>query len=288
MTRPPVPEGLRAHPRLGQWLAGAPDGRVRATPGKVDIGQGISHTLRLIVAEELEVAPLLVDMVPPSTRHSPDEAVTSGSLSVQHSGAALRFAAAHLREACRARFAQRLGVPSASVVLSGGLFQARGERAGYGELADAALLDTAVDAACLAPRDGRASPPGVPGRSDVAAKVFGEFRYIQDLALEGMLHGAVFRPRTLQAQVHEAVWSRLLPRLEAIDGVVQVVRDGLLVGVLVGTFRSLAQAADRVTLAGLWQSEAEVPTPHDVSGWLQSQPLDSVVIQQRQDEAPAA
>ncbi|HEY1229176.1 MAG TPA: molybdopterin cofactor-binding domain-containing protein, partial [Ramlibacter sp.] len=288
MTQPPIPEGLRAHPRLGQWLAPKPGGRIRATSGKVDIGQGISHALRLIVAEELQVEPAQVEMAAASTLYSPDEAVTSGSLSVQHSGAALRFAAAHLREACRNRFAQRLGVPPGAVTLDGGQFHARGERADYAELADAGLLDAAVDPAYLASREGRASALGALGRSDVAEKVFGEFRYIQDLGLKGMVHGAVFRPRTLQAQVHEAVWTRLLPRLEDIDGVVQVVRDGLLVGVLADSHHALSQAADRVTLAGLWQSEAEVPPPHDVSGWLQSQPLDSVVIQQRQDEAPAA
>lgn len=288
MTRPATPDVLRTHPRLGQWLAPAPDGRIRATSGKVDIGQGISHALRLIVAEELQVEPAQVEMVVPSTRHSPDEAVTSGSLSVQHSGAALRFAAAHLREACRHRFAQRLGVPPGAVTLAAGVFHARGERAGYAELADASLLETAIDPASLAAREGRASALGDLGRRDVAEKVFGEFRYIQDLAPAGLLHGAVFRPRTLQAQVHEAVWSRLLPRLEAIDGVVQVVRDGLLVGVLAEGEHALAQAAERVTLAGLWQGEVEVPQPHAIADWLQSQPLDSVVIEQRSDDAPEA
>ncbi len=288
MKPPAIPESLRAHPRIGQWLTVAPDGRIRATPGKVDIGQGISHALRLVVAEELQVAPLWVEMVPPSTRYSPDEAVTSGSLSVQHSGAALRFACAHLREACRARFAQRLGLPPEAVALAGGFFRARGERAGYGELVDTGMLDAAVDPAYLAPRGGRESTLGALGRGDVAEKVFGEFQYIQDLAPEGMVHGAVFRPRTLQAQVHEAVWSRLLARLEAIDGVSQVVRDGLLVGVLAESAHALAQAADRVALAGLWQGEAEVPQPYGIAGWLQSQPLDSVVIEQRHDEAPAA
>ena len=283
-----VPEVLRTHPRLGQWLAPAPEGRIRASSGKVDIGQGISHTLRLIVAEELQVDPARVDMVPPSTKHSPDEAVTSGSLSVQQSGAALRIAAAHLREACRARFAQRIGVPGASVQLVDGFFLAGDQRASYSELADTSLLDAPMDAAHLVPRDGRASALGALARSDIAAKVFGEFQYIQDLAPAGMLHGAVFRPRTLQAQVHEDVWRRLLPRLEAIEGVTQVVRDGLLVGVLADNEYALAQAAERVAFACLWQGETDVPQPHAIARWLQSQPLDSTVIQQRHDEAPAA
>ncbi|NML42525.1 molybdopterin-dependent oxidoreductase [Ramlibacter sp. G-1-2-2] len=288
MTQRAVPEVLRQHPRLGQWLAPAPGGRIRATSGKVDIGQGISHALRLIVAEELQLEPARVEMVVPSTRHSPDEAVTSGSQSVQQSGAVLRFAAAHLREACRERFAQRVGVPLDAVSLDRGMFQARGEQAGYGELADAGLLEAAVDPAHLAPRAGRASALGAVPRSDVADKVFGEFQYIQDLAPAGLLHGAVFRPRTLQAQVHEDVWTRLQPRLEEIEGVAQVVRDGLLVGVLADSDYALAQAGERVALAGLWQGEADVPPPHDTARWLQAQPLDSTVIQQRRDDAPAA
>jgi CO/xanthine dehydrogenase Mo-binding subunit len=287
MTQAAFPEALRTHPRLGQWLAPAPDGRIRATSGKVDIGQGISHALRLVVAEELQVDPALVDMVPPATRHSPDEAVTSGSLSVQHSGAALRLAAAHLREACRGRLAQRAGVPAATVTLAAGRFTAGGEQASYADLADTELLQAKVDPRHLAPRAGRPSALGALGRSDVAQKVFGEFTYIQDLAPEGLLRGQVFRPRTLQAQVDEAAWSRLQPRLQAIDGVVQVVRDGLLVGVLAEGEHALAQAAGRVALANLWQGSADVPQPHEVSAWLQSQPRDSTVILQRQDEAAA-
>jgi nicotinate dehydrogenase subunit B len=110
MTAPAVPENLRKHPRLGQWLDVGPRGFIRAFSGKVDIGQGILHALRLIVAEELQIDPGQVLMVPATTQRSPDEAVTSGSLSIQHSGASLRHAAAHLREACRTRFAAKAGV----------------------------------------------------------------------------------------------------------------------------------------------------------------------------------
>ncbi|MDE2605894.1 MAG: xanthine dehydrogenase family protein molybdopterin-binding subunit [Burkholderiales bacterium] len=287
MTQAAVPESLRKHPRLRQWLQPGPDGRIRATPGKVDIGQGISHALRLIVAEELQVDPGRVEMVPPSTRKSPDEAVTSGSLSVQHSGTALRLAAAHLREACRERFARRVGVPAASVTLAAGLFSAGSECAGYAELADAALLDAEVDPVHLVPRAGRPSALGARGREDIAQKVFGEFRFIHDLAPEGLLHGQVFRPRTLDAQLDEAAWLRLQPRVEGIAGVVHVVRDGLLVGVLAESQHALAQAAERVAFATLWQGSAEVPQPHEVAQWLKSQPLDSTVVQQRGDAPPA-
>ena len=122
-----TPESLKAQPLLRHWLALTPEGRVQAFSGKVDLGQGISHALRLIVAEELRWPAEQIDMVPASTLFSPDEAVTSGSLSVQHSGSALRCAAAHWREACRQAMAERLaglGVTLQDVRCEGGQFHA--------------------------------------------------------------------------------------------------------------------------------------------------------------------
>ena len=79
-----TPEPLKSHSQLRQWLALAANGQVQAFTGKVDLGQGISHALRLIVAEELRLPAERITMVAASTHFSPDEAVTSGSLSVQH------------------------------------------------------------------------------------------------------------------------------------------------------------------------------------------------------------
>ena len=67
MNMPVLPAGLAKHPRLGQWLDIGPDGLVRAYSGKVELGQGIAHALRLIVAEELQLDPDQVVMVRAST-----------------------------------------------------------------------------------------------------------------------------------------------------------------------------------------------------------------------------
>jgi len=171
MIAAPAPASLAKFPRLGQWLDLGADGRVQAYTGKVDIGQGISHALRLIVAEELHAAPEQVHMVTPGTALSPDEGVTSGSLSIQHSGASLRLAAAHLREACRARFAVQAGVDIEAVALDGGVFRAAGARATYADLVDAEMLAADIDAGCLAGRGGRPSAFGDLRRSDIESKV---------------------------------------------------------------------------------------------------------------------
>ncbi len=282
-----MPESLRAQPLLRQWLAVLPDGRVQAFSGKVDIGQGISHALRLIVAEELRLPPERIEMVPASTHHSPDEAVTSGSLSVQHSGTALRCAAAHLREGCRAAMAQRCAVPVQAVRCTDGRFEVpdQNRSASYPELLGQALLDSAIDPGQVHSEGAALDPVHTTApstRPDVAAKVFGEFEYIHDRVLPGMCHGLVLRPATLMAEAVEDELQALQHELQAQPGVLRVHRDGLLLGVLAETEHLLTQIAHRfeqgLAQGRYWRCQAEVPDPENLPAWLQAQPLDTTVV----------
>jgi len=75
------------------------DGTVTIVTGKVELGQGILTALAQIAAEELDVPLERIRILPPSTAYSPDEGVTSGSLSIQDGGSGLRKACAELRGA---------------------------------------------------------------------------------------------------------------------------------------------------------------------------------------------
>ncbi|MGB7540396.1 MAG: molybdopterin cofactor-binding domain-containing protein, partial [Burkholderiales bacterium] len=88
------PGSLEKNPRLSQWLRINRDSTVSVYSGKVEIGQGILTALAQIAAEELDVDPARIRMVAADTARSPDEGVTSGSLSIQDSGTALRRACA--------------------------------------------------------------------------------------------------------------------------------------------------------------------------------------------------
>ena len=84
--------------RQSQRVRFEPDGSVTVTVGKVELGQGILTALAQIAAEELGVPLEKIRMLPASTAYSPDEGVTSGSLSIQEGGKALRLACAEARE----------------------------------------------------------------------------------------------------------------------------------------------------------------------------------------------
>jgi nicotinate dehydrogenase subunit B len=73
------------------------DGTVSIQVGKVEIGQGIRTALAQIASEELDVPIERIHLLPTSTADSPDEGVTSGSLSIQDGGKSLRAACAEFK-----------------------------------------------------------------------------------------------------------------------------------------------------------------------------------------------
>ena len=107
---PKLPVSLAANPVLSSWVRFSPEGQVTVSPGKVEIGQGIVTALAQIAADELDVDIGRVQMVRASTAASPNEGVTSGSLSVQQSGRAIRQACAEVRQIFLAVASDRLGV----------------------------------------------------------------------------------------------------------------------------------------------------------------------------------
>ena len=277
---------LAVNPRICQWLHFHGDGTVEARPGKVEIGQGIITALAQIVAEELDIALEQVRMIPAATSTSPDEAVTSGSLSIQESGTALRHAAAHARALFLDAAATTLGCARERLrVENGTIFadgQGHGSSTSYSALASSVSLDVDVDSA-FKPKDysgyrivGSAAP-----RRDLPEKIFGTPRLIHDLALPGMAHGRVVRPAAPGAQLESVD----VEAVRALPGVIAVVRDGSFLGVVAEAELQVSQAAAALETSAKWRETRELPDASRLADWLGAQALDTKVIDQR-GEAP--
>src|SRR5881394_362190 len=122
--------------RLTQRVHFERDGTVTIASGKVELGQGITTALAQIAAEELGVELSKIRILPASTAYSPDEGVTSGSLSIQDGGKALRLACAQLRALLLQCAAKRLGAPVAELTVKDGeVISPRGSRTSYWQCA---------------------------------------------------------------------------------------------------------------------------------------------------------
>ena len=165
------------------------------SPGKVEIGQGIVTALAQIAADELDVDIGRVQMVRASTAASPNEGVTSGSLSVQQSGRAVRQACAEIRQIFITARPIGWAWRSRRSISRTAHFRAR-------QCTDQ-LLGTRRRSLAGSQRNAGRSPKSsarraVAGSSvqrlDIPDKVFATPRFIHDMALPRMLHGRVLRP----------------------------------------------------------------------------------------------
>lgn len=268
---------LEKNPRLSQWLRLDHDGTVSIFSGKVEIGQGILTALAQIAAEELEVALERIRMVAADTSLSPNEGVTSGSLSIQDSGSALRRACAHARALLLELAAERLGVPLSGLRVEDGTVRAGGRSTSYWECLDKALLDRDVEehAPLSRPSGGQRVVGTSSPRRDLPDKIAGRPRFIQDMVLPRMLHGRVIRP------AHGFAGLDSLDDAEAksIPGIVAIVRDGGFLGVLAEREDAAIAAQRALRSTASWKAAAKLP--RDIHAWLKENASDHRVISEK-------
>jgi CO/xanthine dehydrogenase Mo-binding subunit len=284
-TAAPLPANLAANPRLSRWLRFDAAGFVELSPGKIEIGQGILTALAQIAADELDIGIERIRMIPATTAFSPNEGVTSGSLSVETSGAAMRYAAAQARAIYLAAAAQRLGVAAESLGVQDGTIIGPGNlRTSYWELADDALLarDAAPGASPKAPEARRVAGTPV-ARLDLPDKVFGRPRFVHDLVLPGLLHGRALKPA--------APWAKLAALDEAparaVPGVVAVARDGSFAGVVAETEAAAEAGLAALRKSAAWSGGDPLPDEANLADWLKGEPAETTTVAEKASVAPA-
>jgi nicotinate dehydrogenase subunit B len=271
-----LPPSLADNPKLSSWINFDSDGQVIVSPGKVEIGQGIVTALAQIAADELDVEFTRVRMVRTSTAGSPNEGVTSGSLSVQHSGRAIRFACAEIRKLFLEAAAERLGVAPDVLTIHDGTIAGPGNiSTSYWELADDISLDRDATAAASPKSEAQRTLAGHSvQRLDIPDKIFGRPRFIHDLALPGLLHGRVLRPDLAHATLVELNEEHA----RKVEGLIAIVRDGNFAGVVCETEAGAEAALTALRKGATWSSGEPLPDEDDFAGWSKSQPAETAVI----------
>ncbi|MBR0756650.1 xanthine dehydrogenase family protein molybdopterin-binding subunit [Bradyrhizobium jicamae] len=286
MNAPPkLPVSLAANPLLSSWLTFSRDGHVLVSPGKVEIGQGIVTALAQIAADELDVDIARVRMVRASTAMSPNEGVTSGSLSIQQSGRALRHACAEIRRIFLVAASDRLGVAADTLSVEDGTISGPGNvRTSYWELAEDVDLKREATAGASAKAIAQRSLAGHSvERLDIPDKVFGRPPFIQDQVLPNMLYGRVLRPDNARASL--IALKDETTRTTA--GLVAIVRDGRFCGVVSETENGAEIALQALGKAAVWSEGDALPDENDLASFLKAEPSELTVIDTRPAPTPA-
>ncbi len=276
---PKLPVSLTANPRLSSWLRFSREGQVTVSPGKVEIGQGIVTALAQIAADELDIDIGRVQMVRASTAASPNEGVTSGSLSVQQSGRAIRQACAEVRQIFLDAASDRLGVGIDALAVEDGTISGPGNvRTSYWELAEQVSLDRDATPGAVPKASALRSLAGNSiQRLDIPDKVFSRPRFIHDTSLPGMLHGRVLRSELSAAKLAGLNEDGA----RAITGLVAIVRDGNFLGVASETEDSAQAAVKALRKGATWSSDDMLPDEDELAAFLKAEPSESTVIDTR-------
>ena len=255
----PLPGSLNGNRMLDAWLRINPNGSVTMCTGKVELGQGILTALTQIVSDELDVELRRLEVISGHTGLTPNEGVTAGSLSIQDSGTALRFACAEARGLLLQSAATRLGVAAAELSVSDGdISHASGARSSYWEVtADTPLKREATAKTAPKPSGQHRLIGQSLQRRDIPAKVTGGEVYVQDMRLPGMLYGRVVRhasPRARLLQADEAAVRRM-------PGVVTLLRDGNFLAVAARREEQAIAAARALRSSARWEEAGDLPPP---------------------------
>jgi len=276
---PSLPVSLVANPRLSSWVRFTGEGRVAILPGKVEIGQGIVTALAQIAADELDVDISRVDMIRASTATSPNEGVTSGSLSIQQSGRALRHVCAEVRQRLLVAASERLGVDTSLLDVDDGTISGPGNvRTSYWELAGDVSLDHDASVGAAAKTAAKRAIAGHSiQRVDIPDKVFARPRFLHDRALPGLLHGRVLRPDISGAKLTalDETAARTIP------GLVAIARDGGFAGVVADSEVAAEAALNALRKGATWSAGEPLPDENDLAGFLKSQPVETTTIDTR-------
>ncbi len=265
---------LEEHPAVDDWIRLDADGHVTVLSGKVELGQRISTAVAAIAAAELRVVPERVRVAAVTTGEAPDEGMTSGSNSIEHSGEAVRLAAATARRHLLALAAEALATPADALELADGIVRARGANrsARYHELLPDGRfgipVDTGIDdpPAALDPVQARRLRAR---RAEALAT--GTEVFVQDLVRPGMLHARVVRPPHAHATLVE------LDRAAAAMEGVHLVREGSFVAVAADDEHAALRAAARVAALARWDPGDGLDAG-DVFQRLRDNPRDSLLV----------
>jgi nicotinate dehydrogenase subunit B len=274
-----LPPNLKSNPKLSSWVRIDPAGHVAISPGKVEIGQGIMTALVQIAADELDVSIARIRVTPASTAESPNEGVTSGSLSVQDSGAAMAVACAEIRALFIAAASEQLGISAEELSVDDGAIRGPGNaQTSYWALAESVDLDREATASAPLKESSARRVIGLDiGRIDIPGKVFGIRPFIHDVTFPEMLFGRIVRPDAAQAELvgldEESV--------AAVPGLVRVVRDGNFLGVLAQSEEAANACHAQLSRGARWKVTESLPDEQDLANWLKSSPIETSLIDKR-------
>jgi nicotinate dehydrogenase subunit B len=256
--------------QLDGWLSINSDGSVTAYTGKCELGHGLYTAQTQLIAEELSVPFNRVKLIQCDTALTPDQGTTSGAQShpTNFNQGALALAGATAREALFQMAATRFSVPVDQLAAKDGVITVKSDsskKVAYTELIGGKKFNLTLNTRAKRKNAAEWTVLGTPvPRVEIPAMATGEFEYVHNVRLPGMLYGQVVRPPAVGANlmnVDEA-------SIKDLPGVVKIVVKKNFVGVVAGKPWQAMQAANKLKVT--WTPGSGLPKTTEIHDYLRN------------------
>lgn len=221
------------------WLDILPDGKFRLHAPKMEMGQGIFTGFALMVAEELDIRPDQIEVVPAATDRGPvDRAGTGGSSSTYSLYEPIMEMAATLRESLKVAASKKWGIAIEKIRTENGVVIGPSHKITYADLAAEQEKWDVAKTPDLRPASqhrwiGKPHP-----RVDLRAKVEGKPIFGIDQSVPSMVYAEIIYPPMFGGEVV----SMQTEAAKKISGVLHIENQKTWVGI-VATKRYIAKKA---------------------------------------------
>src|SRR5262245_56759165 len=256
--------------RLDGWIAISADGSVTAYTGKCELGHGLYTAQTQLIAEELSIPLNRVKLIQCDTALTPDQGTTSGAQShpTNFNQGALALACATARQALLQMATTRLGLATELLTVKDGTIAAKADaskKVNYAELVGGKKLNLTLNTRAKRKNPSEWTVLGTPvPRVEIPAMSTGEFEYVHNVRIPGMLHGQVVRPPAYGASlmsVDEA-------SVKDLPGIVKVVVKKNFVGVVAEKPWQAVQAANKLKVT--WRPGTGLPKQSEIHDYLRN------------------
>lgn len=262
-----LPRNLERNNNLDSWIRISSDGKVTLLIGKVELGQGTVTSAGQIAADELQIDFNRLNIISGDTFEGPDEGTTAGSGSAPGCLPAVHQAAAEVRHILFKMASEKLNVDIKALSVSDGIISGGGKSISYWDLVEGLdlSLEATGEAELISPSLHRYIGKSVP-RVDIPAKVTGQPIFVQEIFPEGVVYGAIARPPTYDAKLISVD----LDAAEKLPGVIKIVRNGSLLGVIAESQEQAWAAAKHLTNNSNWEVKKSLPTHDGIYKWMEN------------------
>ena len=275
-----VENNFKKYPIIRDWIYKNNDDVLTVLSGKVEIGQGILFALRKLVADELEISISDIQILNARTDTHPNEAVTSGSLSVQDSGLTLKIVCLNIIKLTRGLFLSKNKFNESHIKFQHGIFShISGHTEKLIDLLNYDILEKRIEFQniSISYKEGFVSDNFI--NNDLLKKVEGTYLFINDLDIENMLFGAVLHPKTLLGKVNLESFEIFKEKIQKKYSHVQIILDGNLVGVLCEKKFQVFLIESEVDKYNIWnEDEIDVANDSQYAEWLKKQKSNTNIL----------